>query len=345
MHRYQATILWERGASSFTDKRYSRAHEWRFDGGISVPASSSPQVVPLPYSTEAAVDPEEALVAAASSCHMLSFLYVAAKQGYVVDSYLDEAYGLLERVERRKLAVTRIGLRPRIAFSGPKLPTPSELADLHHQAHEECYIANSLKAEIMVEAPQSAKVDAPVASELAAPTVDTLARSAQDRPPPAPEETTVGVRNRDAPPLSIDAEELIFAMHGQDGEIRSFLDTQTGEVLTLIPDDFREEEDDTAERIEEEPDRFVEIEQVHSSEGYEIMERFVEQLPSGRARSDLERALSGRKPFRTFKDRLLEYPKLREEWFAFENAAYVELAREWLKEEEINAGLRLRLPS
>lgn len=151
MHKYVATITWQRNGEAFTDNRYTRAHEWKFDGGITLPASSSPQVVPLPMSSASAVDPEEALVAAASSCHMLSFLYVAAREGYVVDSYTDEAYGLLERIERRKMAVTRIFLRPRIAFSGEKLPTPEELAHLHHLAHEECYIANSLKAEIVVE--------------------------------------------------------------------------------------------------------------------------------------------------------------------------------------------------
>ena len=152
MHKYVATITWRRDDATFGDNRYSRAHEWRFDGGITVPASSSPQVVRLPYSVEAAVDPEEALVASASSCHMLSFLYVAARQGYVVDSYDDEAYGLHDRVDRGKMAVTKIGLRPRIVFSGPKTPDEAQLAELHHSAHEECFIANSLKTEITVEA-------------------------------------------------------------------------------------------------------------------------------------------------------------------------------------------------
>ena len=151
MHKYVAAVTWERKGDPFTDNRYSRAHEWKFDCGITLPASASPQVVPLPMSCEAAVDPEEALVAAASSCHMLSFLYVAAREGYVVDSYSDEAYGTLERVERRKMAVTKIVLRPQIEFSGEKLPDAEALAHLHHLAHEECYIANSLKTEIVVE--------------------------------------------------------------------------------------------------------------------------------------------------------------------------------------------------
>ena len=150
-HRYKAKIAWKRDGAVFSDNKYSRGHEWQFDGGITVPASSSPNVVPIPMSVENAVDPEEALVAAASSCHLLSFLYVAAKRGYVIDSYTDEAYGVLERVERRKMAVTRIVLRPNIAFAGAKLPTPDELTELHHLAHEECFIANSLKCDVVVE--------------------------------------------------------------------------------------------------------------------------------------------------------------------------------------------------
>lgn len=151
-HKYVAAVSWERNGEPFTDNRYSRVHAWKFDCGLTLSASASPQVVPPPMSSASAVDPEEALVAAASSCHLLSFLYVAAREGYIVDSYSDEAYGLLERVERRKMAVTRIVLRPRIAFSGEKQPTPEELSHLHHLAHEECYIANSLKTEITVEA-------------------------------------------------------------------------------------------------------------------------------------------------------------------------------------------------
>ncbi|HLJ55687.1 MAG TPA: OsmC family protein [Chthonomonadaceae bacterium] len=145
-----ARTSWRREDAVFTDNRYSRAHTWEFDGGITVAASASPHVVAAPMSSVAAIDPEEALVAAASSCHMLSFLYVAQREGYVVDSYDDDAYGLLERVDRRKLAITRIVLRPRIAFSGDKLPDEAAIVHLHHLAHEECYIANSLKSEISV---------------------------------------------------------------------------------------------------------------------------------------------------------------------------------------------------
>jgi organic hydroperoxide reductase OsmC/OhrA len=151
VHRYTASIAWEREGAAFTDNKYSRAHEWTFDGGITVPASSSPSVVKLPFSKEDAVDPEEALVAAASSCHMLSFLYVAAKRGFVVDRYIDEAFGVMEKNEAGKLAITRITLRPEIEFSGEKRPSDADLAALHHEAHEECYIASSIRSEVVVE--------------------------------------------------------------------------------------------------------------------------------------------------------------------------------------------------
>ena len=152
MHKYEATIAWNRNGQSFTDQKYSRAHEWRFDGGDYVAASASPLVVPLPMSVAANVDPEEALVAAASSCHMLVFLHIAARRGFVVDSYVDQASGILEKNPAGKLAMTRISLRPRIVFSGERQPSLAELDTMHHEAHEECYIANSLKSEIVVEA-------------------------------------------------------------------------------------------------------------------------------------------------------------------------------------------------
>ena len=152
MHRYEARISWSRNGATFTDNRYSRGHEWFFDGGVKVPASSSPAVVRHPYSLAEAVDPEEALVAAASSCHMLSFLYLAAKQGFIVESYEDNAFGVMEKNKEGKLAISRITLRPRIQFFGKKLPSPADLESLHHVAHEECYIANSIKSEVVVEA-------------------------------------------------------------------------------------------------------------------------------------------------------------------------------------------------
>ena len=152
MHRYEARVRWSRGDAKFTDNRYSRGHEWSFDGGVTVPASSSPGIVPLPNSVAAAVDPEEALVASASSCHMLFFLSLAAKKGFVVDRYDDAAWGILERNAEGKEAFTKITLRPAISFAGTA-PSAAELAALHHEAHEECYIAASLKCEVAVEGP------------------------------------------------------------------------------------------------------------------------------------------------------------------------------------------------
>ena len=151
MKTFEASLAWERGAQSFLDHRYSRAHAWQFDGGLVVPASSSPLSVPPPMSDPAAVDPEEALVAAASSCHMLFFLSLAAARGLVVDSYRDRATGILDTDGQGRLAMTRIVLRPRIAFAGT-LPDAVTLAQLHHEAHARCYIASSLRGEVVVEA-------------------------------------------------------------------------------------------------------------------------------------------------------------------------------------------------
>lgn len=151
MQQFTATLTWQRDSQIFTDQRYSRAHDWAFDGGVLVPASSSPLSVPLPMSRADAVDPEEALVAAAASCHMLFFLSLAAQRGFVVDSYRDDAVGLLGKDADGKLAMTRITLRPAIVFSGAPQPDAAALTQLHHQAHERCYIANSLKTEVVVE--------------------------------------------------------------------------------------------------------------------------------------------------------------------------------------------------
>ncbi len=150
MHRYEATIRWQRDQQAFVDNRYSRAHEWLFDGGARVAASSSPLSVPLPMSVAANVDPEEALVAATSSCHMLFFLWLAASAGHVVDSYVDPAFGVMEKNDEGRMAITRIVLRPEIVFAGAA-PSPDELARLHDDAHHQCYIANSLKAEVVVQ--------------------------------------------------------------------------------------------------------------------------------------------------------------------------------------------------
>ncbi len=151
MSHYTTLVKWERGAQPFVDNRYSRAHLWRFDGGTEVPASSSPSVVPLPFSRADAVDPEEAFVASLSSCHMLWFLSVAAKKRYVVDTYEDEAEGVMEKNPQGKLAMTKVTLRPRVVFDGTNVPDPAQLAALHHQAHEECFIANSVRTEVVVE--------------------------------------------------------------------------------------------------------------------------------------------------------------------------------------------------
>jgi organic hydroperoxide reductase OsmC/OhrA len=145
-----ATISWKREGAPFTDKKYSRSHEWTFDGGVTVPGSSSPASVPVPYSEPAAVDPEEAFIASLSSCHMLWFLAIAAKRGFVVDSYTDAASGTLARDASGKTWMTRVTLRPRVAFNGPQ-PSREEFDNVHHQAHEECYIATSVKSEIVCE--------------------------------------------------------------------------------------------------------------------------------------------------------------------------------------------------
>jgi len=151
MHTYEASISWRRGDQEFGNNRYNRGHLWSFDGGAQIPASSSPYVVPEPMSVAANVDPEEALVAATSSCHMLFFLSIAARRGFVVDSYVDRASGVMAKNSDGKLAMTRITLRPQIAFSGQRMPTQQELDAIHHDSHEQCYIANSIKAEIVLE--------------------------------------------------------------------------------------------------------------------------------------------------------------------------------------------------
>jgi len=151
MSRYTVEILWERGDQAFVDNRYSRRHLLRFDGGVEVPASSSPSVVPLPMSDASAVDPEEAFVASLSSCHMLCFLSLAAKRELRVDSYLDAAVGLLKKNGEGRLAMTQVTLRPKAAFSGDRLPTREEIDQLHHEAHEECFLASSVKTEVRCE--------------------------------------------------------------------------------------------------------------------------------------------------------------------------------------------------
>lgn len=151
MSEYVATVEWKRNGAKFTDNRYSRAHSWRFDGGVTVPASSSPHVVPAPLSDPNGVDPEEAFVAAVSSCHMLWVLSLAAKDGFVVDRYSDNAVGFMEKNAQGKLAITRIVLRPKISFSGELKPSSGDVDALHHEAHDRCFIANSVRTEISID--------------------------------------------------------------------------------------------------------------------------------------------------------------------------------------------------
>lgn len=151
-HVHTATIVWRRDGQAFTDRRYSRAHVWQFDGGVTVPASSSPSVVRVPLSREDAVDPEEALIASLSSCHMLTFLDFAARAGLRVDEYRDVATAAMAKNAKGKWYVSKVTLAPEITFSGDKLPDETLLADLHHKSHEECFIANSVLSEVVVTA-------------------------------------------------------------------------------------------------------------------------------------------------------------------------------------------------
>jgi organic hydroperoxide reductase OsmC/OhrA len=149
-HEYTATVRWERGGGSFADNRYSREHVWLFDGGTQVPASPAAANVPPGCARADAVDPEEAFVAAISSCHMLFFLAFAGKRGFVPDSYEDNALGVMTKNERGKLFVSRVTLDPKIAWSGENQPSAEEVAAIHHRAHEECFLANSVRTEVVV---------------------------------------------------------------------------------------------------------------------------------------------------------------------------------------------------
>jgi organic hydroperoxide reductase OsmC/OhrA len=152
MHEYKATIHWTNNGPDFLKGRYSREHTWAFDGGLTIPASPSPGIVPAPWSNAANIDPEEAFVASLSSCHMLVFLWLAAKDGFEAASYRDEATGLLAKNERGAMWISAVSLRPQTAWTGSKTPTPADLDRLHHRAHEECFIANSVKTVVTVEA-------------------------------------------------------------------------------------------------------------------------------------------------------------------------------------------------
>lgn len=150
MSEHKATITWKRTSPEFLKGKYSREHSWTFDGGLTIPASPSPSVVPVPYSNPAHVDPEEAYVASISSCHMLTFLFIASRQGFQVDRYEDEAIGVMTKNENGVPWISSVTLNPKIVYSGEKIPTPADEERLHHLAHEQCFIANSVRTEISV---------------------------------------------------------------------------------------------------------------------------------------------------------------------------------------------------
>ncbi len=150
MTEIQSTVTWERGDAQFIDGRYSRSHFWSFDGGAVVPASSSPHFVPLPFSIESAVDPEEAFVVSLSSCHMLWFLSIAAKRCFRVNYYRDVAIGEMSKSEDNKLVISIVRLRPQVDWEGDT-PADSEIVEMHQKAHEECFIANSVRTTVLTE--------------------------------------------------------------------------------------------------------------------------------------------------------------------------------------------------
>jgi len=151
MSEHKATVRWVRSGDEFLKGRFSRAHTWAFDGGVTVAASSSPAAVPVPFSVPANVDPEEAFVASVSSCHMLTYLWAAYRGGFIVDSYEDEAVGTMTKNEKGIFWVSSIVLHPKISYSGDKTPTEQDIERFHHIAHENCFSANSVKTEIRVE--------------------------------------------------------------------------------------------------------------------------------------------------------------------------------------------------
>ena len=151
-HQYGAEVTWQRGAREvFTDNRYSRRHRLTFDGGTVVAGSASPGVVPLPMSDPAAVDPEEAFIASIAACHMLWFLSLAAAKGHVVDSYRDAAVGTMAKNAVGKLWISTVTLRPEVRFGGERRPEEAALLHLHQRAHDECFIANSVRTDVRCE--------------------------------------------------------------------------------------------------------------------------------------------------------------------------------------------------
>ena len=149
-HEYKATIDWKLSGANFLKCQFSREHTWTFDGGITVAASASPAVVPAPWSKPANVDPEEAFVASIASCHMLTFVWFASRGGFSLASYTDEAVGVMTKNERGAMWVSTVTLNPQLVWSGERVPTVEEITALHHKAHEECFIANSVKTDVRV---------------------------------------------------------------------------------------------------------------------------------------------------------------------------------------------------
>jgi organic hydroperoxide reductase OsmC/OhrA len=146
MSEHKMTLTWKRATADFEYKTYNRDHTWRFDGGHEMTASAAPAYLGNPQN----VDPEEAFVAALSSCHMLTFLAAACKKKFLLDEYVDHAVGYMEKNAVGKLAITRVELHPNLKFSGEKQPTEQEIEEMHHFAHENCFIANSVKTEVTV---------------------------------------------------------------------------------------------------------------------------------------------------------------------------------------------------
>jgi len=151
MSAYTATLTWKRGEQMFADGKYSRGHDIAFDGGFSIAGSSSPHVVRPPLSREDAADPEELFVAALASCHMLFFLDFARRAGFVIDSYVDAAEGVLAKRADGKMAMTKVTLKPRVDWSGEKRPSAADISELHHKSHEACFIANSFNGDVVVQ--------------------------------------------------------------------------------------------------------------------------------------------------------------------------------------------------
>ena len=147
MSEHKVTLTWQRGDKPFEYQKYSRDHTWKFPGGHEMQASAAPAYL----GNEKLVDPEEAFVASLSSCHMLTFLAIACKKRFVLDEYADEAVGVMEKNAEGRLAITRVTLRQRLKFSGEKQPTAQEIEEMNHGAHEQCFIANSVKTEVKVE--------------------------------------------------------------------------------------------------------------------------------------------------------------------------------------------------